>query len=165
MVIRKFNSLENEWSLVPAGLSGVLVAEFVWPDQARNPDDLGLVEANVRTSGGINTCNLKGVMVPVQGLVFPVDWVLATNNESNSPTTIRGSPVPTGFGSPLGIAMKTGTQLLMVGSSLELQLEHSERYQRGKGVVTVLVVGYFMVRKASARDSALYHESESMRFQ
>ena len=108
----------------------------------------------MRTKGGINCFNIKRVALPLEGLVFSCDWVLSSLTQD---LTIRGSPVPEGCGSPLALAMKTSSTVMVAGSSLDVVLENPELYMRGKEKLSVLVIGFYCARKATKADAAVYH--------
>ena len=96
--------------------------------------------------------NITHQWVLLESLVLASDWVLARHS---SGLTIRGSPVTPGYGSPLGVALKTaGSRLLMAGSVMEAELENPGNYKRGKDKVSMLIVGYYCSKKQAHEEGA-----------
>ena len=97
--------------------------------------------------------NITPKWVLLESLVLASDWVLARHS---SGLTIRGSPVTPGYGSPLGVALKTaGSRLLMAGSVMEAELENPGNYKRaGKDKVSMLIVGYYCSKKQAHEEGA-----------
>ena len=156
VVCRLFDKELRQWSNPPHGHACEVLEPYSWPENARVGADLGLVVCAMRTVGGINCFNIKRVAIPLEGLVFACDWVLSTLSKD---LTIRGTPVPEGSGSPLAVAMKTSSGVMVAGSSLDVVLGNRKLYMRGKEKLSVLVIGFYCARKATKVDAAVFHVS------
>ena len=118
--------------------------------------DLGKVRCALRTSGGIGSFNIECVMVPLASLVFACDWIITENAEQS----IRGCPVPVGYGSPLGVAFKAPSgKVLLAGSCLEISCPNPELYLRGRDKISVLVIGFYCTKRVRSMDGGVYHVS------
>ena len=93
----------------------------------------------------------------MESLTLASDWVIARHS---SGLTIRGSPVTQGYGSPLGVALKTaGSRLFMAGSVMEAELQNPGDYRRGKEKVSMLIVGFYCSKKQAHEEGAGFQVS------
>ena len=64
--------------------------------------------------------------------------------------------------SPLGVALKTsGARLFKAGSVMESELQNPGDYKQGKEKVSMLIVGYYCLKKQSHEEGAGFQVSSS----
>ena len=143
--------------MAPYGFACQAILDYTWPEDSSCLGQLGSVLCKVRTKGGILDFDVTSQWILLESLVLACDWVLARHS---SGLTIRGCPVPEGFGSPLAVAVKTpASRIFMAGSVMELELKNSGDYKRGKEKISVLIVGYYCSKKKAHEEGAGFQVS------
>ena len=143
-----FNPGTQTWAGERTGLGKACICLTPYrkpdPSNVLTIADLGMVECSMRTRGGIQSQNVERVMVPLGALVLACDWLLS----DTAGQTIRGCPVPSGNGSPFGVALRSPDgQTLLAGSSLEVACPNPELYLRGRDKMSVLVIGFYCCKR------------------
>ena len=156
LIARVYDRGRKMFSLTPCGYACVCAQEWVWPIGSTSGIGLGCVTCKVRwESGGINDFDDGLYNIPVEHLVFASDWVISDPGTASH--SVRGCPVGEKHGSPLGVALRIGSRLLVAGNCLELALVNPEKYKRGKTKISLLVIGFYCCKKAFAKEGAIYH--------
>ena len=156
MMARVYDRQRKLFSLTPCGYACICAQEWIWPAGSTSSVDLGCVICKVRwEAGGIDDFDEDLHFVPVEHLVFASDWVVS--DPGTVTHSVRGCPVGDKFGSPLAVALRMGTRLLVAGNCLELTLANPEKYKRGKTKISLLVIGFYCCKKAFAKEGAIYH--------
>ena len=135
---RMYHKVTDSWAGPRSGMgyACVVLSEYKIPSDCVTLSDLGKVSCALRTSGGIGTFNINLVKLPLASLVFACDWVLTENIDQS----IRGCPVPVGYGSPLGVAFKSPSgAVLVAGSSIAQD------------------IGFYCTKRMRSTDGGVYH--------
>ena len=164
LVARLFDPETKLWTGFPHGIACKCIEAFEWPESARSLEGLGEIRCQARTAGGFNEYDIEDQRISVESLVLACDWILTRHS---SGLTVRGAPVTKG--SPLAVATQTSSSaVFLAGSVLELSLEDPALYKRGKGKISVLLIGFYCSKAKFDKPGAIYHVSEptySLKFQ
>ena len=152
---RMYDPISRKWCDAPYGIACKCTSQFNWPEKATSIAELGSVEVEMRISGGFNTYNIvKSVLL--ERLVLASDWILSRHANG---LTVRGCPVS--IGSPLAVGVQASSSaIFFAGSVMEMELPKPELYKRGKGKVSVLVIGFYCSKKKYDLPGAVYHVSD-----
>ena len=144
------------WSCAPHGFGCYCVEPFDWPTDCATVEDLAelVVLCRVRKAGGFEDHGLEDVKLPIVALVLASEWVLT---QDDAPVVIGGCPVTRG--SPFGVIAQTSLGAFVAGSILEIDIPEPERYKRGKGVISVLIAGFYCAKKQWISKGATWHVS------